>query len=154
MYREMRRLDRKMDDAAARFLLENGEYGILSTLGESGFPCPVPMNYVYYNGAVYFHCAGEGQKLDNIRSCPKASFCVVRDAEVVPEVFSTRFESVVLYGNCSEVSGAEKREALIALIQKYSPAFMQKGMACVDSEKESVSVLKLSILEITGKKHD
>ncbi len=50
MFKEMRRIDRKLDDQEAYKLLEEAQYGVLSTIGENGFPYGVPLNYAYVDG--------------------------------------------------------------------------------------------------------
>ena len=40
-------------------------------------PYAVPLSYVFHDQCIYFHCATEGHKLDNIRANPAVSFCVV-----------------------------------------------------------------------------
>lgn len=48
--------------------------GRLATLGKDGYPYVTPVNYVWWNGSVYFHCAHEGEKLDNIRRDNRVCF--------------------------------------------------------------------------------
>ena len=62
----IRRTDRRLDDAAAMALLKRGEYGILSTSDKHNQPYGIPVNYVVMEGSIFFHCATEGQKLENI----------------------------------------------------------------------------------------
>lgn len=47
MFYEMRRKDRLLTEKEAREILSEGEYGVLSTMGENGYPYGVPVNYVY-----------------------------------------------------------------------------------------------------------
>lgn len=51
---------------------------VLSLLGENGYPYGLPIDYWYNetDGKLYFHGAKEGHKIDAIRACDKASFCV------------------------------------------------------------------------------
>lgn len=53
-----------MQEATA--ILDVAEFGVLSTIGNDGQPYGVPLNYIYKDRAIYFHCAVAGQKLDNI----------------------------------------------------------------------------------------
>ena len=50
--------------------------GRLATTGTDGYPYVTPLNYVYWNDAVYFHCARKGEKLDNIAADPRVCFAV------------------------------------------------------------------------------
>lgn len=55
---QVRRQDRLLDEEAARSLLRDGEYGILSMRDENGKSYGLPINYVWDNdNALYIHCA-------------------------------------------------------------------------------------------------
>lgn len=69
----MRKKDRAIDITEALEILNKGEYGILSIITNEGYPYGVPLNYVYIDNCIYFHCAIEGQKLDSIKSNNKVS---------------------------------------------------------------------------------
>lgn len=151
MFKEMRRKDRSIDSEQAVQLLKNEQYGVLSTVGENGYAYGIPLNYAYYNGNIYFHCAVEGNKLDNIMFNNKVSFCVVGSTEPIPDKFSYRFESVVVFGRAEEVYDKEKEDALMALIQKYSSEFIEKGQEYVRKDGIKSRVIKINIEHITGK---
>ena len=85
MFREMRRKDRSIDKRQAVQLLEAGQYGVLSTVGENGYTYGVPLNYVYHKGNIYFHCAVEGNKMDNLMFNNRVSFCVIGTTEPIPD---------------------------------------------------------------------
>lgn len=151
MFREMRRKDRSIDKEQAIQILKDGEYGILSTVCENGYAYGVPLNYAYHNGNIYFHCASEGSKLDNIAHNNKVSFCVVGKAEPIPEKFSYRYESVIVFGRAVEVFDEEKEEALVALIQKYSGEFMKEGLEYIQRDGKKPKAIKIVIEHLTGK---
>jgi len=92
-----------MDEADVIRLLEGQDYGVLSTASTDGYAYGVPLNYVYINNSIYFHCAVEGHKTDNITVNNKVSFCVVGEIEVLPDKFSTRYQSVIVFGLIEEV---------------------------------------------------
>lgn len=151
MFRELRRTERKMDEADVIRLLEGQDYGVLSTASTDGYAYGVPLNYVYINNSIYFHCAVEGHKTDNITVNNKVSFCVVGEIEVLPDKFSTRYQSVIVFGLIEEVYGDEKHQALTGLLEKYSSQYMEKGMKYIDSYEARTKVLKLNIEHISGK---
>lgn len=151
MFKEMRRQDRKIDNTAAVRILESGQYGILSTTCSSGYAYGVPLSYAYSNGCIYFHCAVEGQKLENIEYNNKVSFCVVGATELLPEKFSTKYESVIVFGKASEVYGDEKQEALIAILRKYSPEHMDNGIKYINNDSSKTKVIKIDPEHMTGK---
>jgi hypothetical protein len=148
---ELRRKDRAMPASNAEDLLVRGEYGVLSTVGPDGQPYGVPLSYVYQNGCIYFHCALEGHKLDNMAENPKVSFCVVGRTRILPDRFATDYESVVAFGVVSEVWGGEWQSALLGLLEKYSPAYIEEGKRYIDQKEKVTRVMKIEIGHISGK---
>lgn len=151
MFREMRRKDKQLTMEESIEILRNNEIGVLSTICENGYPYGVPLNYVYYNNSIYFHCAKIGQKLDNIKSCDKVSFCVYCDVELLPDKFDTNYKSVILFGKAIEINELEKEEALLKLIKKYSSKFIEEGKNYIEKAKGTALVYKINIEHITGK---
>ena len=66
MHREMRRKDRQATAEETMEIIENGLYGVLATADKNNMPYGVPLSYNYTNGAIYFHGAKVGHKVDNI----------------------------------------------------------------------------------------
>ncbi len=64
--------------------METAYRGFLSVIGDGGYPYTVPINFVYAEGVLYFHCAVEGHKLDAIRASDKACFTVIGTPEKEP----------------------------------------------------------------------
>ena len=147
----MRRKDRQISEAEALSLLEQGEYGVLGTVSTDGQPYGVPVNYCCLNGSIFFHCALEGRKLDNIRNNPRVSFCVVGNTEVLPAEFGARYESCIVQGMASESLAEEKRAALEGLIAKYSRDFFAEGHQYIEKLNAKTRVFKISVEAITGK---
>lgn len=149
--KKMRRKDREISLPEAREILGRAEYGILSTVDRDGQPYGVPLSYAYREGAIYFHCALEGHKLDNIAHNARVSFCVVGDTRVLPEEFATEYESVVVFGVASEVHGAERHNALVWLLERYSPGFIAAGNDYIRQKDKLTKVIKIDVRQISGK---
>lgn len=149
--RSIRRSDREITAQEARTLLDSAEYGVLSTVGGDCQPYGVPLSYVHKNGGIYFHCAVSGQKLDNIESNPKVSFCVVGKTKVLPDKFATEYESAVAFGVASEVSGSERHNALLWLLEKYCPDFIEDGKQYIEQKGHATRVFKIEIKHVSGK---
>ena len=147
----MRRKDRLITNAEALSILEKGEYGVLSTVSSDNEPYGVPVNYCLINECIYFHCALEGRKIDNMNSNPRVSFCVVGQTEVLPDQFGTKYESCIVQGVASESFGEEKRLALEGLIHKYSANFVPEGLKYIEKLKDKARVFKIRIESISGK---
>lgn len=151
MFREIKNPKKKLPEGSVEEILKAEEEGVLATCGEDGYPYATPLNYVYHNGAIYFHCALTGHKLDNIAFNPKVSFCVCVDTELMPSKFSTSFRSVVAFGKAGEVSGDEKKEALMALIHRLSPEHVAAGEKYVNNDMDKTKVFKITIEHATAK---
>jgi nitroimidazol reductase NimA-like FMN-containing flavoprotein (pyridoxamine 5'-phosphate oxidase superfamily) len=152
MYREIRRQERVLDESRIHELLLVEEYGVLSTTSIDGCAYGIPMNYVFDNETIYFHCAFEGHKVDNITAYPLVSFCIVGNTKVSPSEFTTFYESVVVFGIIEKVNDdAEKSKALHLIVSKYSPGYEVEGNAYIERAIHKTKVLKLKIKRITGK---
>lgn len=151
MFREMRRKDRELKNDEVIEILRDNDYGILSTVGQDGYPYAVPISYVYINDSIYFHCAIEGHKLDNIKNNDKVSFCVVGKTCVLPDKFSTKYESVIIFGRANEVFHNEKNTVLLGVLNKYSPDYIEKGKAYIANAGVKTKVIKISIEHASGK---
>ena len=150
--RAMRRKDKEIGTDEAINLLTKCEYGVLSTVGNDGQPYGVPLNYTYKDNCIYFHCALKGHTIDNIDDNPKVSFCTVGNTEVLPSEFSTNYVSAVAFGVASEVQGTERYDALVLLLEKFSPGFIEEGKKYIEKLDKVTKVIKIQIQHISGKK--
>jgi hypothetical protein len=147
----MRRADRAITDSEAQAILQAGEYGILSTVSADGQPYGVPVSYACAGNVIYFHCAQEGHKLENLSSNNRVSFCVVGKTQVLPAKFATNYESVIVFGTAQEVVDDEKHAGLVEILKKYSPDFMEKGERYIKGDGDKARVYKIVIEAMTGK---
>ncbi len=149
--KEIRRKDREISLANSVKLLTDAEYGVLSTVDAIGQPYGLPLNFVYKDNCIYFHCATVGHKLDNLNLNSKVSFCVVGQTKILPEEFATEYESAIIFGEALEVFDEEKYNALVYLVEKYSADFIKEGKQLIEAQDEQVRVIKISVKQITGK---
>ncbi len=150
--REMRRNDRVVSEEEAKNILTKAAYGVLATIGEDQYPYGIPLSYAYADGKIYFHCAKDmGHKLENIKYSDKVCFTVVGETKVLPEKFSTIFESTVVFGKVCEVEGEEKIKALMYIVEKYSIDYITEGRKYVEQSGHQASVYKIITEKISGK---
>ena len=153
MFREMRRNKQLLAEDVSREILGRNTSGVLSLLGDEGYPYGVPLSYVLVGDKIFFHCAKTGHKIDAIRSCEKASFCVIDQDKIVSEEYTTYFRSVIAFGRVHILeSDEEKRNALRILAGKYSG---DQGEAGIEREMDkhfaNVCMLRFDIEHLTGK---
>lgn len=147
----IRRSDREISIQESKNILDNSEYGVLSTVSKDGQPYGVPLSYVYKNKCIYFHCAISGHKLENIEYNSKVSFCAVGRTKVLPDKFGTEYESAVVFGIASEVDGTERHDALLWLLEKYCPDFIEEGKQYIEQKDKITKTFKIEIDQISGK---
>ena len=99
MFRPMRRHRQQLSQGDCAAILSRGTSGVLAVAGDGGYPYAVPLSYVYQEGTLFFHCAKAGHKLDALRRCSKASFCVIDQDQVVPPEYTTYFRSAIAFGS-------------------------------------------------------
>jgi len=171
MFRKIRRKKKQLTIEECSKILSKAEYGTLATLSTDGYPYAVPVNYVFHNGNIYFHCATVGHKLDNIDNCSKVSFNVVTDVWVVPLIpdedsnesdlkfngFDTNFNSVIIFGKAKEVFEREKMDVLRAFLRKFLNAkeynkYKEAGSKYIEKSFGKTKLIKIDIVHITGKR--
>ncbi|MBN1267180.1 MAG: pyridoxamine 5'-phosphate oxidase family protein [Anaerolineales bacterium] len=88
-------------------------------------PYIVPLLYGYDGEQLYFHSAGEGRKIEILRSNPRVCFECEIDVRIKPSdkicSWSLQYRSVVGYGVVRFLTDpAEKRKAMETLLDHYT----------------------------------
>lgn len=136
-------------------LLINEPVGHLGLANEKQ-PYIVPLNYIYSNGAVYFHCALEGRKIDYIKINPKACFQVGRYDGLIgsdlPCAHNYHYKSIIVEGIIEEVFNQKEKEAVLrGLVAKYAgPEIAEKSIP--EKRIETVAIYCLIPDKISGRK--
>ncbi len=149
----LRRKDREMPEAFALSVADKCEYAVLSVTDADGNPYCVPVSIVREGMTLYFHSAKEGFKAEAMRKHPKVCVACVGDTRLVPEQFTTEYESAVIRGIAYEVSDeTEKRKALRLICERYAPSNMGGFEKAVSESLSRTAIWKIEITEITGKR--
>lgn len=151
-FREMRRKRQQLSDEESYAILQKATSGTLALLGDGGYPYAVPISYVYSEGKLYFHSALSGHKVDAIRSCDRASFCVVAQDDVKPALYTTFFRSVIAFGRIHIVDDeTEKLAAARLLGNRYNPHQDEALQKELENGLARMLVIRLDIEHLTGK---
>lgn len=153
MFRKMRRFKQELTQEEAIQILNNNTAGVLSLLGDEGYPYSVPLSYVYADNKIYFHTATTGHKIDAIKNYDKASFCVIDQDKVVPEVYTTFFRSVIAFGKVRLLDTPEEIQPVIEkLAIKYHPTDSKENRdKMINRDIKSMGMIEFSIEHLTGK---
>ena len=133
MFRKMRRFKQQLGEEECRKVLQEQKRGVLSVLGDDGYPYGIPMNHWYseIDGVIYFHSAKAGHKLDAIKAYDKVSFCVHDEGYRNPGEWALNIKSVVVFGRIKLVADEDKaREIGTALVRKFTDdeAYLEKEL--------------------------
>jgi len=130
-------------------ILNTGQVGYLAVLGDDLYPYAVPVNYVFYEGCIWIHCAFEGHKIDAITHHSKVSFSVVEHHEVVEETFTTLYQSAIVFGKAKLIG--PNKIVLQKLIEKYASSYLDEGMKYIDKDYSKTQIIQIEIEHLSGK---
>lgn len=155
MFRPTRRPRLALTAPDAWALLERADFGVLAVHGAEGYPYAVPMNHVVVNGALLFHAAVEGHRLEALRADPRACFTVTEgpreEPDAIPPGSLGTFESVLVFGQLSELPPERQEEALEALLRRHVPERAGEAGAFLRGHGQ-VTVLLMEVAHISGKR--
>ena len=123
MFRKMRRFKQQITDAECIEILKNTKRGVLSFLGEDGYPYGIPIDHWYCeeDGRIYFHGAKEGHKIDAIKACDKASYCVYDEGYRKEGDWALNITSVITFGRIRLVEDEDTaRKICTELVKKFT----------------------------------
>ena len=151
MFREMRRFKQQISEDECIRILKEQPRGVLSMIGDDGYPYGIPMNHLYMDGHLYFHGAKEGHKIDAISKCDKVSYCVYDQGYRKEGEWALNIGSVVVFGRIRVVEDEEKkREICTLLTRKFTDdeEYLQKELK---NAFPRVNCLELIPEHMTGK---
>ena len=122
MFREVTRFKQALSNEECTSILKAQLRGVLSVLGDDGYPYGMPLNH-YYNeedGKLYFHSGKSGHKVDAILREPKASFCVYDDGIHENGNWYLTFRCVIVFGKIEII---EDRDKIYDIARKLSRKF-------------------------------
>ena len=100
MFREIVRKKQALSQDECIEILKSEPRGVLSLIGDGGYPYGMPINYYYCeeDGHIYFHSGKTGHKVDAINECDKASFCVYDRGYREDGDWALNIKSVIVFG--------------------------------------------------------
>ena len=148
----MRRKDKEMKDPDAISSVIRRSTVCRLGMSDDNQPYVLPMSFGYKDGAVYFHCATEGRKIEILRKNPRV--CIEFDVDCRVKTGDSAckwgfvFQSAIAFGVASFVSDLkEKQAALDVIMRQYS----NEAFTYPESALEKILIIKVNITELTGK---
>jgi nitroimidazol reductase NimA-like FMN-containing flavoprotein (pyridoxamine 5'-phosphate oxidase superfamily) len=108
-------------------------------------------------GALYFHCAKKGLKIDFLRENPKVCATVIEDKGYKKDECEQAYRSVVFWGEMAVVEDLpEKIHGMDVLLQhlEENPDPIRERNLKEEKAYKGVGILRLDIQSLTGKRGD
>ena len=122
MFREMLRKKQQLTGEECVRILKDQLRGVLSVLGDDGYPYGMPLNHYYteQDGRLYFHSGRAGHRTDALKKYRKASFCVFDEGFRRDGEWALNIKSVIVFGHIEFV---EDREEIYRISAELSRKF-------------------------------
>jgi uncharacterized protein len=146
-----------------RFLGEE-RIGIVAVGGDT-HPYAVPVNFVWHEGAVFFHGMGSGKRVRLLAEHPQVCFTVFRDGGTVLDPVAchvdTSYFSVVVLGRAERLTDpGQAASALGLIVEKYAPGRFSQAISArlVERYRSSldhnpVAVHRITVEGLTAKEN-
>ena len=151
----MRRKDKIIESQEELIdILRRGEICYLSMV-DDGKPYVVPLNFGYWDDALFFHSAPEGRKIDVLGKNPEICFTVVSHYRLARGEkacsWTAEFRSIIGTGKARILTGPEdKKKGLAILMGQYS----DRKYDFPGIDLENVVVIRVEIETLRGKSSD
>ena len=154
------------DQALIEQMLLSGNYGVLSLMGDKprDRPYGVPLNYIYFENAIYFHGAPKGKKFRLLKQNPQVSFCVVTQDTIIPSDISTDtglacpatsfFKSVIIEGTAQIITDFDEiGKIFTAMMQNLQPkgGYVPFKNEVYQKEFKGLTMVKINIEQLSAK---
>ena len=124
MFRNVSRVKQQLSETECIEILKREPRGVLSVLGDNGYPYGMPMNHWYCeeDGKLYFHSGKSGHRVDALQKNDKVSFCVYDQGFRKEGDWALNIRSVIVFGRVKVVENQERAiELTRQLSYKYTP---------------------------------
>ncbi len=151
--RAMRKGNRQKYADWALEVFDRAPYVTVSMIRPDGTPYGLPLSLVRDgDNTFYFHCAGEGEKLDCLRHNPTVSLSAVSKCtpkfEEVKNNFTEYFHSAIAVGKAEIVNDdSEKIKALRLLCSRFLPKFMEHFDDAIARSLDITTVVRITLTE-------
>jgi nitroimidazol reductase NimA-like FMN-containing flavoprotein (pyridoxamine 5'-phosphate oxidase superfamily) len=152
-FRPLVRKNKELPPEDCLELLRREKRGVLSVLGDGGYPYGTPMNHFYNDedGKLYFHCGKIGHRLDALRANDKASFCCIGQGTQIPGSWALQVKSVIAFGRIEII---DDKEQVYDIAARLSRKFTDDEEYIADEIRRSgpgTLLLAMTIDHICGK---
>lgn len=153
MFRALIRKKQKLSYEETIKILKNQVRGVLSVLGENGYPYGMPINYLFdeAESKIYFHTGKSGYRTESLKKYNKVSFCVYDEGFRRDGEWALNIKSVIVFGKINMI---EDEKVIRSIMEPFSRKFTQDDEYIkneIETFTRNTLLLELSIDNICGK---
>lgn len=151
--KEMRKLDRKLGEREALEIFDRAPYVTVSMVRPDGTPYGLPLSLIRTDERTfYFHCAGEGEKMDCISRNPVVSLSAVSRCtpkfEEEKANYTMHYTSAIAIGRAEIiVDREEKIMALNHLCRRFLPKYMDHFEEAISRSLDRTTIVRITLTE-------
>jgi len=141
-----------LSDEESLEVLKKAKRGVLSVIGDDGWPYGMYLNPHFENGRIYFHGAKSGHKIDALKKDTRASFTIIDDGVKDEGGWAYTFRSVVVFGR---VEFVEEQNEAVEICRRLARRFNPSEADIEDEIRRAAAYVQVFALipeHITGKR--
>jgi nitroimidazol reductase NimA-like FMN-containing flavoprotein (pyridoxamine 5'-phosphate oxidase superfamily) len=149
----MRRKDKEITDHKLIVVILSESMICRIAMIDNDVPYIMPLNYGYFNNALYIHSASKGKKIEILKKNNRVCFEIENYVEIIkhdePCHWSTKYRSLIGYGTVEIINDFDRKKEGLDIIMA------QHGKTGTNFYNENninaIVILKLNIESISGK---
>ena len=153
MFRPMRRSPQALSHEEMTDLLKTETRGVMSVLGDNGYPYGFPINHYYdeEENKIYIHGATFGHRVSAVKSDPKVSYCVFGGEYQKEGDWAKYVRSVIVFGKAEMIEDANEIVRISRLLCDKFPCPPEYVEHEIEKDAPRTLVIAIDIEYMTGK---
>ncbi|MBQ6440488.1 MAG: pyridoxamine 5'-phosphate oxidase family protein [Mogibacterium sp.] len=153
MFRPMRRSPQALSHEEMTDLLKTETRGVMSVLGDDGYPYGFPINHYYDEEAnkIYIHGATFGHRVSAVKNDPKVSYCVFGGEYQKEGDWAKYVKSVIVFGKAEMVEDANEIVRISRLLCDKFPCPPEYVEHEIEKDAPRTLVIAINVENMTGK---
>ena len=153
MFRPMRRSKQALSHEEMVDLLKTETRGVMSVIGDNGYPYGYPINHYYDEETtkIYIHGANFGHRVSAVKADPKVSYCVFGGEYQKEGDWAKYVKSVIIFGKAELIEDAEEIVRISRLICSKFPCTEEYIEHEIEKDAPRTLIIAINIEDMNGK---
>jgi nitroimidazol reductase NimA-like FMN-containing flavoprotein (pyridoxamine 5'-phosphate oxidase superfamily) len=149
----MRRSKQALSHEEMVDLLKTETRGVMSVIGDNGYPYGYPINHYYdeETNKIYIHGANFGHRVSAVKADPKVSYCVFGGEYQKEGDWAKYVKSVIIFGKAELIEDAEEIVRISRLICSKFPCTEEYIEHEIEKDAPRTLIIAINIEDMNGK---